>query len=133
MRARKCPIVDVASEEIFTNASINRTVDVQMRREIIDALERRGEATWTAATTACVVDAATVRALCVAMRGIVETYGLSGKVLTLSELTDGRGIAKGTALAGEDEQRCAFAARALELEGACATFQLDGATGVKFA
>lgn len=126
-------MVDIASEDIFTNARINRAVDVAMRREIIDALERRREASWTSPTTACVVDAATVRALCDAMRDVVEKYGLSGKVLTLSELTDARGIAKGTALAGEDEQRCAFAARAFELEGACATFELDGDTGVKFA
>jgi len=133
VKLRSRAAIDIETDELWENKSIARACERALREDIIAALAASGEAFRTSATTCVVVDASTTKTLCDELLALCARFALSGKVMTIAECVDAEGIARGTALAGASEERVAFAARALERAGACATFARDGVLGVKFA
>jgi hypothetical protein len=104
---------------MFSNPRIDRSLPVEARLEVLEALVRSGDARWLddARTAARVVDSADVARYEDALRA----YGISGSVYTVDELARELGV---------DVERARAACESLERLGAVALF---GEDGVKFA
>jgi hypothetical protein len=104
---------------MFSNPRIDRSLPVEARVEVLEALVRSGDARWLddARTAARVVDSADVARYEDALRA----YGISGSVYTVDELARELGV---------DVERARAACESLERLGAVALF---GEDGVKFA
>ncbi len=109
----------VRGEEVFSNGEIDRSLPVEARVEVLEALVRSGDARWLDAerTAARVVDSADIARYEDALRA----YGISGSVYTVDELARELGV---------DSERARAACESLERRGAAALF---GENGVKFA
>ena len=140
VRDRERPTVHVKTEKVFENKSIDRSLALDARKEVIEYLRERGEAWWLdeEKTAAGVLDAGDLQRYVDAMRELVTKYALSGKVYTMDELRDAGGIAGGTALGGLDAERLARVAQSASDRGLCVVFGAstntgDSSAGVKFA
>lgn len=104
---------------MFSNREIDRSLPVEARVEVLEALVRSGDARWLDAerTAARVVDSADIARYEDALRA----YGISGSVYTVDELARELGV---------DSERARAAGESLERRGAAALF---GENGVKFA
>jgi hypothetical protein len=139
VRDRERPAVHVKTEKIFENKTIDRSLALDARKEVIEYLRERGEAWWLdkEETVAGVLDAGDLQRYVDAMGELVTKYALSGKVYTMDELRDPGGIAGGTALGGLDSERLARAVQSACDRGLCVVFGAstagDSSVGVKFA
>lgn len=106
---------------MFSNPRIDRSLPVEARVEVLEALVRSGDARWLddARTVARVVDSADIERYEDALRA----YGISGSVYTVDELARELGV---------DVERARAACESLEARGALKLFG-DGEDGVKFA
>ena len=116
-------MIAIASEPIFTNAAIDRSLPAEARVEILEAMRARGDARWLdeRRERARVVDASDLETLHAALEAHVRRYGLSGRVYTTQEIA--REI-------GTDVERARATVELAESRGACVAF---GEDGVKFA
>jgi len=106
---------------MFSNPRIDRSLPVEARVEVLEALVRSGDARWldNARTVARVVDSTDIARYEDALRA----YGISGSVYTVDELARELGV---------DVERARAACESLEARGALKLFG-DGKDGVKFA
>ncbi|CEG01975.1 ESCRT-II complex, vps25 subunit [Ostreococcus tauri] len=122
--ARPSPAIDVATDDVFVNAAIDRALPLAARVEIVDELVARGDARWTPGTPrtrALVYDRASRARAVDALGAFVARYDLRGRVYTTREIARELGL---------DETRAREVASAFADAGACVAF---GDDGVKFA
>ncbi|GFR48325.1 hypothetical protein Agub_g10208 [Astrephomene gubernaculifera] len=123
-----------ADSQLFVNNSINRKLNSEARIAILDELVAQGRAEWLdKGKTQCLILWKRVDEWAAVLMDFVRTYGLSGSVMTLDELTGGDDV-RGTELFGAHREVVVRALRLLETQGKLSTFK--GATpeevGVKF-
>jgi len=121
---RESPIVCVKTDELFENKVINRFLPLDTRVDVIDHLIGRGDAWWLdqGSLLVGVFAARDTHRGVEAIGKVIQKYGLSGKVYTMSEIRDANGIFSETILGGLDAHRATRIVECAEARKLCVIF-----------
>mmetsp|Transcript_32397 Transcript_32397/g.71591 ORF Transcript_32397/g.71591 Transcript_32397/m.71591 type:complete len:184 (+) Transcript_32397:43-594(+) len=119
----------------FTNANINRKLNLDARVAFLDDLVASGQAEWLEAKAKrlCLIYWKKIPDWAASIYNFIKTYGLTDSVMTLDELSNGDDV-RGSELQGLHREVLVRALKLLEAQGKVKMFK--GATaeeeGVKF-